>query len=426
MLPERSVAQRVLLVGVDLTGGAGRGRLWSVDESLDELARLAETAGAVVVGREIQRRSAPDPTSLIGEGKVAAIDGRRAAEGIDVVIFDEELSPVQQRNLEKGIGCSVIDRTTLILDIFAERARSKEARLQVELAQLEYRLPRLTGRGVELSRLGGGIGTRGPGETKLEVDRRRIRERISHLRHELKEVAAHRARLREARGAGIAVVAICGYTNAGKSTLLNALTRAGVLAEDRLFATLDATSRRVEPPAGEPFVLVDTVGFIQHLPHHLVAAFRSTLEEVTQADLLLHVVDASHPKREEQMQAVAQVLAELGAAERPVLLVLNKIDAPEGAAEAPHLLRRYPEAVAVSALTGAGLEVLLVRIQAELANRRERLVCTVPYHRSALVALIHDHGQVLAERHTAEGTYIEADLERAVAAKVRHELAARP
>lgn len=405
------------IVGLELPLKHSAG--WTAGESLDELERLVDTAGAAVVGREIQSRSNPDVATYIGSGKAEEIEELRRHLEFDVVIFNGELSPIQQRNLEEIIGCQVVDRTAVILDIFAQRARSREARLQVELAQQNYRLPRLTGKGVELSRLGAGINTRGPGETKLEVDRRRIRERIATLRRELDEIKAHRSRLRSERSAGtLPVIALTGYTNAGKSTLHRALAGSDVLAEDRLFATLDATTRRVEPAEGEPYLLVDTVGFIQRLPTFLVAAFRSTLEEVTEADLLLHVVDASHAKRAEQMLTVQKVLSDLGAGSKPALVVYNKVDQVEPG-DLDHLLRHTPEAVAVSAALGQNLDQLQGAIHRALANRREVVETLVPYQKATWIAWAHERGRVLAEEHRADGTFIRVELERGLAGRLK-------
>ena len=332
-------AEKTILVGMDwgqIKGG------WTAEDSLEELKQLADTAGAVVVNRFIQRRAKPDPAFFIGKGKVQELALYAQQENIDLCIFDDELTPVQQRNLELSLGVKIIDRTALILDIFAQRAHSREGKLQVELAQMRYRLPRLSGKGTELSRLGGGIGTRGPGETKLEVDRRRVRTRINDIEKELALVLQQRQQQRQRRKDNeVPLIALVGYTNAGKSTLLNALTDAGVLAENKLFATLDPTTRSVTLPDGETILFSDTVGFIQKLPHQLVAAFRATLEEVVEADLLLHVVDASHSQREAQEQAVYEVLKELKVAEKPMLLVFNKADRMEAGepAEVERLLR---------------------------------------------------------------------------------------
>ncbi|MFZ5814194.1 MAG: GTPase HflX [Bacillota bacterium] len=409
--------QRAYLVGVELPDRLSGG--WTADESLDELERLVDTAGGVTVGRVVQSKAKPDVATYIGSGKAEEVETLRRALEFDLVVFDCELSPVQQRNLEEIIQCQILDRTSVILDIFAQRARTREAMLQVELAQLNYRLPRLTGRGTELSRLGGGIGTRGPGETKLEVDRRRIRERISALRADLEEIRAHRTRLRSDRARNaVPVVALTGYTNAGKSTLHRALAGSDVLAEDRLFATLDATTRRVEPAEGEPYLLVDTVGFIHNLPTFLVAAFRSTLEEVREADLLLHVVDASHPKRQEQMETVQQVLEELGAADRPSLVVYNKADQTEPG-DLESLLRQTPGSVAVAAALGQNLEGLQQAIQQALSARREVLELLIPYAKSTWTAWAHQRGRVLAEEHREEGTYLKVELERALASRLK-------
>ncbi len=414
--------QRAFLVALETPDQQRSG--WSAEESLAELALLADTAGAVVAGQTIQRRTALDHATYIGSGKAQEIEDLRAELGFNLVIVDDELSAVHQRNLERVIDCAIIDRSALILEIFAQRARTREAKLQVELAQLQYRLTRLAGKGVDLSRLGGGIGTRGPGETKLETDRRHIRARVTHLRAELQEVSAHRRRLRQERSGQIPVVALTGYTNAGKSTLHRALAGSDVLAEDRLFATLDATARRVEPPEGEPFLLVDTVGFVQKLPHHLVAAFRSTLEEVTAADLILHVVDAGHPKLEEQMATVQAVLQDLDAAEHLQILVFNKIDTLPVHQEAEMLVRLHPGGAAVSARTGLGIDGLLQLIHTSLAERRVTLEVLVPYAESSWVAWLHERGAVLTEEHRPEGTWIRAELERGLAERVRARLAA--
>jgi GTP-binding protein HflX len=377
----------------------------------------------VVVGREIQRRPDIDPATFVGSGKVQEIAAHINASGANLVIFDQELTPSQLRNLENQLGVPVIDRTALILDIFALRARTREAKLQVLLAQLQYRLPRLTGSRVDLSRLGGGIGTRGPGETKLEVDRRRIREQMADLRRELQEVQAHRVRLRQERQrSGLPVVSLVGYTNAGKSTLMNRLSGAGVYAENQLFATLDTTVRQVDPPDGEPFLLTDTVGFVRRLPTSLVAAFRSTLEETLAADLLLHVVDSSSPQAEDQMATVHRVLRELGAQDKPTLMVFNKVDAVAAEEDLLVLLRSYPRSVAVSAATGEGIDELLAAIAHALQDRREVLEVEIPYAQSALVSWIHQRGRILAEEHRENGTFLRVELEKALAGQVKHRL----
>jgi GTP-binding protein HflX len=323
-------AEKAYLIAVELKGGEG----WSTESSLDELALLAETAGADVMGRTSQKLEHPNPATYIGKGKLGEIVASRASAGYTLAIFDDELTPSQQRSLEDALKVKVIDRTALILDIFARRAQTREGRLQVELAQLEYLLPRLAGQWSHLERLGGGIGTRGPGETQLETDRRLIRARISRLHAQIEEVRRHRALYRRRRAKhGVAVAALVGYTNAGKSTLMNALSGAGVLAENRLFATLDPVTRRIHVPDGREVLLTDTVGFIQKLPTALVAAFRATLEELTDADLLLHVIDITDENAAEQANTVEETLTSLGVAEKPRLTVLNKVDrltTPEG------------------------------------------------------------------------------------------------
>lgn len=393
-----------ILVGVERQGG------WDVADSLAELAQLAETAGADVADKLWQKRDRPDAAFFVGRGKVQEIAAGRQEKGANLVIFDDELSPAQQRNLEQTVGTKVLDRTALILDIFAQRARTHEGKLQVELAQLKYNLPRLGGQGLVLSRLGGGIGTRGPGETKLEVDRRRIRERISDIEREITQIRRHRDLHRQRRHAArIAGIALVGYTNAGKSTLLNALTAAEVLAEDKLFATLDPTTRKLILPGGQEALLTDTVGFIQKLPHQLVAAFRATLEEVVQADLLLHVIDASHPRYQEQSDAVFSVLNELGAADKPVITVYNKTDLLEN----PHLkerLLRLPDSVAISARDGDGIADLLDRVRAFLRRRSVDTVLLIPYGDSGILAKLYDLGAVNAAEYTADGIRVAASL----------------
>lgn len=415
-----AVPQRALLVALD-QGRSGDGV--STEESLEELARLAETAGAEVAGYEIQKRSTPDHATFVGSGKVTEIEERRQREAFDLVIFDHELTPAQVRNLDEQIGCPVIDRTTLILDIFAQRAQTSEAKLQVMLAQLKYRLPRLGSEGTQLSRLGGGIGTRGPGETKLETDRRHIREQMVDLRRELDTVREHRARLRQDRASrGMPLVALVGYTNAGKSTLMNRLSGAGVFAENLLFATLDTTVQKVEPPEGEPFLLSDTVGFVRRLPTHLVAAFRSTLEETLAADLLLHVVDTAAPLAEEQIATVHQVLSELGAADKPTLMVFNKVDQVSSDADIIRLLHSYPRSVAISAYTGEGIDDLLAAIAQALEGRRQVVEVVIPYAASNWVSWVHQRGHVLAEEHREDGTYLRAELEKGFAGQLLHHL----
>lgn len=382
--------------------------------SLDELAHLAETAGVEVVGRLMQNRDVPDTRWFVGKGKAQELKERIAEEQVSTAIFDQELSGVQVRNLEEELDVKIIDRTQLILDIFAGRAKTREGILQVELAQLSYLLPRLSGQGKNLSRLGGGIGTRGPGETKLETDRRHIRSRISELKRQLENVTAHRKLHRERRKKnGVVQVALVGYTNAGKSTLLRQLTSADVLAENKLFATLDPTSRALALPSGKEVLLTDTVGFIQNLPHDLVAAFRATLEEVNEADLLLHVVDASSPMRDRQRTVVDEVLSELGAGGHPTLLVYNKID--ECPPSAIGLLAGGPDALRVSAFSERDMEQLVRRIEDKLLGDVRRL--SLPASRGELAALAYRVGEVL-EQETDEDRLLlklrinPADLEK--------------
>jgi len=407
--------ERAVLVG--LSTGDGTATL-PAEASLDELARLAETAGAEIVGRLSQARARPDPATAIGRGKVTELLRLCEERDADLAVFDLDLRPAQQRNLERDLGLKVLDRTALVLDIFARRAQTREGRLQVELAQMTYLLPRLAGRGVWLSRLGGGIGTRGPGETKLEVDRRRIRQRITDLRRELGEVGRHRALQRAARrDTRHPIVAITGYTNAGKSTLLNALTQAGVLVEDKLFATLDPTVRKVTLPNGQTVLLVDTVGFIHKLPTHLVAAFRATLEEVVAADLLVHVVDASDPQWRHQRVVADGVLAELGAGERTQVLAFNKIDRLT-AAERQAREREVPEAVLIAAQHGVGLLNLLRRIGQRLPAPLVRVRFTIPYAEAGRLAAVFAQGRVLTQRYEADAIWVEAEVPPALAAKL--------
>ncbi|MFD5831500.1 GTPase HflX [Lentzea sp. NPDC060358] len=407
--------ERVVLVGVWTEGTAA-----DSDASMAELARLAETAGSEVLEGVVQRRDKPDAATYIGSGKVSELRDVVQSTGADTVICDGELSPGQLRQLEEKLKVKVIDRTALILDIFAQHARSKEGKAQVELAQLQYLMPRLRGWGETLSRQAGGragggnggVGLRGPGETKIETDRRRIRARIAKLRREIAAIGVIRETKRGRRTANeIPSIAIAGYTNAGKSSLLNALTGAGVLVEDALFATLDPTTRRALTPEGLPYTLTDTVGFVRHLPHQLVEAFRSTLEEVGQSDLLVHVVDGSDAMPEMQVKAVREVLAEINdKTETPMpreLLVVNKIDAVGdlGMARLRHL---FPDASFVSAHSGVGIEELRVRI-AELMPRPEVVVeALVPYARGEVVARVHRDGEVLSEKHTEVGTLLSA------------------
>ncbi len=412
--------ERAFLVAVESDGHES---IWSAEDSLNELEALTKTAGATVVGRMLQRLRHPDPATYLGKGKVQELTALERELNFDLVIFDDELTASQQRNLEKILQARVIDRTTLILDIFAQHAHTREGRLQVELAQLEYRLPRLSGRGSEFSQqaggslgaagVGGAIGVRGPGETRLEVDRRRIRTRLAELRHEIEEIRAQRLLHRRQRASQtLPVVAVVGYTNAGKSTLFNALTRAEVLAEDKLFATLDPTTRRVMLPGNQEILLTDTVGFIQRLPTRLVAAFRATLEEVVDADLLLEVVDVSHENAIEQSETVDEVLRELEAHEKPRVTALNKIDLltdPEGLDTS-----LYPNAVAVSALKGEGLEALRSQIATVLAAQMTQVQVLIPYERGDLVELFHRRGHVELEEHRAQGIWLSGRLPAAL------------
>lgn len=388
-------------------------------QSIKELARLADTAGVEVVAEVLQKRPRPDNAYYIGKGKAEEINLLRQINGANVVIFDSELSSAQLRNLEVTTGTKIIDRTALILDIFAQRARTMEGKLQVELAQLNYLLPRLTGLGQALSRLGGGIGTRGPGETKLEMDRRRIRKRISDLTKNLAAVRKNRNLQRKSRKSiPLPTVALVGYTNAGKSSLLNSLTEADVLAEDKLFATLDPTTRRLEMPDNNEILLTDTVGFINKLPHHLVAAFRATLEEIVEADILIHVVDASHPAMDSQMDAVNRVLAELGVIEKPTVTAFNKADVlPEQMIST--LLKKYDMSVAVSAKEMSGFAELKAVILGLLPARRRQVVLVVPYGHSNMVALVHEKGKVISEEFGADSVIISAWLDEAVYNRVR-------
>jgi len=402
--------ETAVLVGL-ASKGADRG---SAEELLVELGLLAETAGAQVCAQVVQQKDRPDSAYYIGQGKAKEIELLSQAAGADLVIFDDELSPAQLRNLEQIISARLIDRTALILDIFAQRARSAEGKIQVELAQLKYILPRLAGKGNVLSRLGGGIGTRGPGETKLETERRHIRHRISILDRELDEIVRRRSLFREQREASrLPVLALVGYTNAGKSTLLNTLTGASVPAEDRLFATLDPTARRLTLPDGRDTLLTDTVGFVRKLPHQLVAAFRATLEEVKFADVLVHVVDSSHPGAEKQVSAVIDVLHHLGAAEKPIITVFNKIDRkPEGLDPIPRLREELPHVVDVSAVTGEGLDGLKQMMARVLPGVRELVTLAVPYHDAHIVSFIHDRGRVLESIYEGDRILVTAELDR--------------
>ena len=407
--------ERAVLVGAERPK-----TLLSARESLAELASLADTAGLVVVGETIQALKRVHPATFVGQGKVEEVRGLVERLPADVVIFDDPLTPAQQRNVEKAVGKKVIDRSALILDIFAQRARSLEGKMQVELAQLQYLMPRLTRQWTHLSRLGGGVGTRGPGETQLEVDRRRIRERIAQLGRRLADVERTRG-LHRSRRASVPfpTVALVGYTNAGKSTLMNALTKAGVLVENRLFATLDPTVRQLRLPHGLTVLLADTVGFIHKLPHQLVEAFKSTLEEVRSADLLVHVVDASHPSWTEQSQVVDEVLAELGAADRPIVRAFNKVDlVPSGHAPAG----AGGDGVGISALSGRGVGDLLRVVEERLTLGLERICCALPSARGDLLAWLKRSGTIVEEYYRDGVVTVTALLPPKVAGQLRQRL----
>lgn len=391
--------QRAFLVGVRL----GRNSSLEVEQSLEELALLTDTAGSEPVDREVFNRSVPDPGLFIGKGQAASLADATKSEDIDVVVFDNALTPAQQRNLQGLFECDVVDREAVILDIFAQHATSREGALQVELALLRYRLPRLRGKGEDLSQQAGGIGTRGPGETRLESDRRRIRQRITSLEKDLSALRRQNQTRRHSRvQTAIPVIALVGYTNAGKSTLLNQLTGAGALTEDRLFTTLDPTIRRLPLPGGREILLADTVGFVRRLPHRLVEAFQSTLEEVRDADLILHVVNAADSDPEGQIEAVREVLAEIGAGSVPTIVVVNKVDEAS-----PAVVRRLlgvgESAVAVSALTGEGTEKLMVTLIRWLNARSSTISVRVPYHRGDALAALHRTGEVLSSSEGPDG-----------------------
>ena len=404
-------AERAILVGMEYGGGVSSIG-WTAEDSLEELKQLADTAGAQVVAKFLQKRPKPDPAFFIGKGKVQELALYVQQENVDLCIFDDELSPAQQRNIEQAMGVRVLDRTALILDIFAQRARTNEGKLQVELAQLQYPLPRIMGKGLSLSRLGGGIGTRGPGETKLEVDRRRIRDRIAYIKECIGKVKSVRTLHRAGRAkASVPTVSLVGYTNAGKSTLLNTLTNSDIYAKDQLFATLDPTTRQLELPHKQQAILTDTVGFIQRLPHQLVAAFQSTLEEVVEADVLLHVIDVSHELYKEQSNAVYQVLDELGARDKTIITVYNKIDKlPEGSG-LPDRLAKEENSVCISAKSGVNLDVLLELIAENLKLKAVEASFLIPYSDSAAAARLHEAGTVLEQEYLTEGTLLKVRLE---------------
>lgn len=399
--------ERLILVGVEPEDGRGG---MEMDACLDELEELVKTAGGVAVGRMVQRRERAHPGHYLGKGKAEELKVMLQAFDATGIVCDDELSPAQLKNLEQILETKVMDRTIVILDIFAAHALSGEGKIQVELAQLKYRLSRLAGIGASLSRLGGGIGTRGPGEKKLETDRRHIKERIAELNREAGEIRTHRELLRAQRKKkGAPLVSLAGYTNAGKSTLINALTDAGVLAENKLFATLDTTTRKVELPNGSEILLTDTVGFIQKLPHHLVQAFRATLEELKYADILLHIVDASNPQREEQMRVVYQTLEELGCGDTPVITVFNKMDLQPELPLPPDGNAR--DTVRISAVENSGLDGLLESIERLLQSFRKTMRVMVPYTEGGLIGWVHGRCEILREEHTADGVLLEAAVD---------------
>jgi GTP-binding protein HflX len=415
--PSKQRKERAILVGVELPSNDHK---ISLEDSLAELESLAQTAGAQVAEKFTQQVRSITPATLVGRGKVDQIHAKVDELHPDLVIFDEDLTPAQQRNLESALNVRVIDRSQLILDIFAQRAQSNEGKLQVELAQLEYLLPRLTRQWTHLSRLGGGIGTRGPGETQLEVDRRRIREKIGHLKRRLKTVERTRSLQRKERdNVPFATIALVGYTNAGKSTLMNALTRAGVLVEDKLFATLDPTIRSLRLPNGDKVMIADTVGFINKIPHSLIEAFKSTLEEVMSADLLLHLVDMSSPLVDEQIQVIEEVLGEIGAGDIPTIIVPNKIDLlPE---PPQHLFknRGSEEVCPISAVTGEGVEALLNVIGTHLDRGKEKIHLSFSTSQGALLSLLRERGRVENEIYDDDRVHITAMVTPKLAGQMR-------
>lgn len=409
--------EKVVLVGVWTEGTAK-----DAENSMKELAALAETAGSEVMEGFVQRRDKPDASTFIGSGKVAEVKQSVIATGADTVVCDGELSPAQLRTLESKLKVKVIDRTALILDIFAQHAKSREGKAQVELAQMSYMLPRLRGWGDSLSRQAGGIGGRGPGETKIETDRRRINDKMAKLRKEIKDMKVARDTKRQERTKyNVPSVAIAGYTNAGKSSLMNRLTNAGVLVENALFATLDPTVRQTKSSDGRIYTLADTVGFVRHLPHQLVEAFKSTLEEVSAADLIVHVVDGSHPDPQEQIRAVREVIKDVGGGDILEIIAINKADiaAPEIIMQ---LLREEPNSFAFSARTGFGMETLIKAIETSLPRPRVEITAVIPFSRGELVSIIHERGEVLSETYSEDGTRIHAMVDAHIAKRVQEML----
>lgn len=392
--------EKAILVSVD-TGD------FDAETSIDELEELVDTAGATVIAKMVQKKEVPDTALFVGIGKLEEIKEMCKIYDIDLLVFDDELSPSQLRNIEEFTKVRVIDRTTLILDIFAGHAKSKEGKLQVELAQLKYSMPRLTGKGVSLSRLGGGIGTRGPGESKLESDKRHIRRRINYISDELKEVEKRRKSIRKRRNKnGIETVVVVGYTNAGKSTLMNKLTDAGVLAQNKLFATLDPTARALKLPDGRDVVLIDTVGFVRRLPHNLVEAFKSTLEEVQNADVILNVCDISNPQCDEQVEVTNKLLHELGAYGTPTITVMNKCDLVES-----ENIHPISKSVLISAIDGKGLDELLLEIQEALPNKRKRVTLVFPFEKISLATEIRKTGIIHSEEYIETGLKLDATID---------------
>ena len=410
MISNEEKTPRALLVSVD-TGD------FDAQASLDELEELVKSAGAEPAFTVTQRLQRPESATYVGSGKLAEIKEICQAQEIDLIVVDSELSPTQIKNIENFTDVRVIDRTTLILDIFALRARSKEGKLQVELAQLKYMLPRLTGKGIEMSRLGGGIGTRGPGETKIETDRRHIRRRMETLKEELAELEKHRGMLHKRREKdGVITVAIVGYTNAGKSTLMNYLTDAGVLAQDKLFATLDPTSRALKLPGGVSVMLIDTVGLVRRLPHHLVEAFRSTLEEAAQSDIIINLCDASSDEARVHLAVTNELLESLGCGDRPILTVLNKCDL----LDEPVMEQEFESFIRISARTGEGIDKLLEAIEANLPVRMKRVTLLVPFSGAGIISEIRKKGTLITEEYVAEGVRVEAVVDEQLYHKVKN------
>lgn len=410
MIENEEKITRALLVSVD-TGD------FDAEASLSELEELVKSAGAEPEFTLTQKLQRPESATFVGSGKLQEIKELCEAQELDLIVVDSELSPTQIKNIENFTDVRVIDRTTLILDIFAQRARSKEGKLQVELAQLKYLLPRLTGKGIEMSRLGGGIGTRGPGETKIETDRRHIRRRMETLKEELAEVEKHRHMLRRRREKdGVITCAIVGYTNAGKSTLMNTLTDAGVLAQDKLFATLDPTSRALKLPSGVSVMLIDTVGLVRRLPHHLVEAFRSTLEKAAQSDIIINLCDASSEEARVHLSVTNDLLESLGAQDRPIITVLNKCDLLDDSV----MPLEFENCVKISARTGEGIDRLLNAIENNLPVRMKRVSLLIPFADAGIVSEIRDKGTLISEEYTAEGVEVEAIADEILYAKLSH------